>query len=174
MKNKGFLNRSRIGDSIAHKEVASSLNPTTEITAPFITPLPASATGTDSGIRPVAKAEGPISWGTSRYTLILHVPESASERLGRYLGQFPTSRRAAARRALVSAFMAEVQMAPRFNAAPLEEPFARLRVDLRLTDQLRDALLAKVNAGLFEPKASALARYLAPVLAGFISTRLDP
>jgi hypothetical protein len=70
--------------------------------------------------------------------------------------------------------MAEVQMAPRFKAAPIEGPLARLGVDLRLTDQLRDAFLAKANAGPFEPKASALARYLAPLLAGFISTHLDP
>lgn len=174
MKNKGFLSRSRIGDSVAHKEAASSLNPAAEITAPIVAPLPVSSNGTYPGIAPVPKTAGARSKGARRYTLNLHLPESAAERLGRHLDQFPTSRRAAARRALVSAFTAEVQKGTYSQRGTSLGNLVRLRVDLRLTDHMRDAFLAKANAGSFEPKASALARYLAPLLAGFISTHLDP
>lgn len=174
MKNKGFLSRSRIGDSVDHKEVTPSLNPVAEITTPIATPQSATEAGSSSDIRRAARTAGPRAEGTRRYTLNLHVPSAAAEILARYLGQFPPSRRAAARRALVCAFMVEVQSGTQRQMGTASDGLVRLRIDLRLADPLRDALLARANAGPFEPKASALARYLAPLLAWFISTHLDP
>lgn len=173
MKNKGFLSRSRLGDSVAHKVVTPSLNPVTEITTPIAAPQLETEAGSGSDIRAVSRTAGPRADGSRRYTLNLHVPESAAEGLGRHLDQFPPSRRAAMRRALVCAFIAEVQSGTQRQMGTASDGLVQLRVDLRLADPLRDALLARANALPFEPKASALARYLAPLLALFISTHLD-
>lgn len=174
MKNKGFLSRAIIGAAASHKEVASSLSPVTEIKVPIVTPQAATEAGSDPGTRPVSNITMQRTEGVRRYTLILQIPVPAAGALARHLGQFPPLRRAAARRALVSAFIAEVRVAPRFKAAPIEDPLIRLRVDIRLTDQRRDQLLAQANPGRFEPTASALARHLTPLFAAFIRAQNEP
>ena len=168
MKNKGFLSRSRIGDSVAHKEVHVTEHRPSEPSAPV--------GDTDQATPPSAPPKVPkllpsLPPKTRRHTLALKISAEAADHLAKHLAQFPAARRPIVRRAIFTAFLASIDHP---GAIVSEEPakLVRLRLDLRLSDDRRDRLLALANQGRFEPVATALARLLSGQLAAFLEREL--
>jgi hypothetical protein len=165
MKNKGFLNRSRIGDNTGHKDI-----PETEIRSPGPIPtLPDKAEvepASPPPIAPTVRSASPHK--ARRYTLALRITTEAADHLNNHLARFHASRRPILRRAIITAFLADLEHLRDQPSLPEVTGTVRLRIDLRLTDDRRDQLLALANRGRFEPIATALARLLSGRLSDFL------
>jgi hypothetical protein len=168
MKNKGFLSRSRIGDTIGHKETEATPVSSLETRTPASPP----AAEIHVDISPPKPSEAmpckAVMTGTRRYTILLRVPDQSAAVLVRHLEQVPPAARSSARRALVSAFIRSFQERPDARPGVTPTAMSAIRIDIRLSEAKLAGLLASGAAGPFEPTATALARLLSPRFAAFL------
>lgn len=168
MKNKGFLGRSRIGDTGGHKETAVPPASLMETRASVPQPV-AEVDLEDPATKPPEVTPGrPVIAGSRRHTVLIRVPAETATRLARHLEQFPPLDRPATRRALVSASMRRLPEGLAALPNVTSAPMTAIRVDIRLTDAKLAGLLAAAAVAPFEPAATALARLLSPRFTEFL------
>ena len=185
MKNRGLLSRSSISPLGTHKDPTPLDLPNQPISnvAPELTrnetivpdqePAPADPDVVDSG-QPLRAKASPVPTSTAkRYTLVLKLDAVLHQRLEASLESFGLSARSAAKRAILLAFRSHLAVIP-LNGVPAVAPVDAVsyRIDIRLPDPLVRQLLAAVGQNAFEPKATALARSLAPCFAAFVRDAL--
>jgi hypothetical protein len=105
MKNKGFLSRSRFGETGRHKGTENPPAALVEVVAAASPPVTEVHVEASPKKLRDATSGRLVTAGSRRHTVLLRVPTQTAARLTRHLEQLPPSQRSAARRALVSAFM---------------------------------------------------------------------
>ncbi|CAM4045148.1 hypothetical protein CESP606_21195 [Cereibacter sphaeroides] len=103
-----------------------------------------------------------------RYTLRLTVEAKVLEELDRLLGDMDDKSRIAAKKALVRTFASQVAERTPKKAEYVPTDPVVYRIDLKIPDSLRAAILAVEGANPLEPAGTALSRNLAPVFAAFV------
>ena len=168
MKNKGFLSRSRIGDTIGHKEAEAAPTSSLEAVGPASPPVAGVRVDASTLKPPKSMPSKEVTTGTRRYTILLRVPDQSAAVLVRHLEQVPPPARSAARRALVSAFVRSLPDRPVAQLRVTPTAMSAIRIDIRLSEAKLAGLLASGAAGPFEPTATALARLLSPRFTAFL------
>ena len=187
MKNRGFLTRPTISPLGTHKDLTPADLPNqqvanvtaemsyTETVAPPQEPRQPNPP-VEKSVPPSRTAVSSTPTGTAkRYTLVLKLDAVLYQRLEAWLEPLVPSARSAAKRAMLLAFRSHMVSIP-LNGVPAAAPVDAVsyRIDIRLPDPLVRQLLAAAAQAAFEPKATALARSVAPHFADFIREALGP
>jgi hypothetical protein len=108
-----------------------------------------------------------------RYTLVLKLDGALHHHLEASLERQGAKARPAAKRAMLLAFRSQLTVID-LTAVPAAAPIDAVsyRIDIRLSEPQVRQLLAAVGQNAFEPKATALARSLAPRFAAFVRDAL--
>lgn len=162
MKNKGLLTRSGSSPLGAHKqdEDRRALSSTSSSVPrqPAIKP---------SLHQPVMIAPDPDG---ARYTLSLKIDKPSADIIARLCGSADLGIQSGARRSLTMQFRAHLLDTPIEKAAKLKlQTPVSLRLDIRLPEPYVLQILALEGAAPFEPRATTLARNIAPKLASFLA-----
>lgn len=162
MKNKGLLTRSGSSPLAAHRQdeerralsTGSSSAPERQ---PAIKP---------SLHQPVMIAPDPEG---ARYTLSLKIDKTSADIIARLCGTADLGIQAGARRLLTLEFRTHLLATPIEKAAKLKlQTPVSLRLDIRLPEHFVVQILAAEAAAPFEPRATTLARNLAPRLSQYL------
>lgn len=187
MKNRGLLTRSAISPLGKHKDPTPAELPNQQVANVSPEVIPNDLTQTDKTPRQqdldMRDAEDPSrpksqpapKLTARRYTLVLKLDPDLHRRLQASLATFSPLARPAAKRAMLLAFhsrLAVTHLKAVLAAAPIDA--VSYRIDIRLPDPLISKLLATAGQSAFEPRATALARFLAPHFADFVWEALGP
>ena len=187
MKNRGFLTRPAISPLGRHKDQTPAdlsnqqvANVTAEVSqnetiAPPQEPRQPNPPVEKSGPPLRTKASSFLDGTAKRYTLVLKLDAVLYHHLEAVLEHLGPSARSATKRAMLLAFrshLARICLDDAPAAAPVDA--VSYRIDIRLPEPLVRQLLAAVAQTAFEPKATALARSVAPHFADFIREALGP
>jgi hypothetical protein len=187
MKNRGLLTRPAVSPFGTHKDPAPADLPNQRDANSPTEVAPNDLAGTDQtpplqvlDMRDADKPSRPKSGlvpnvTARRYTLVLKLDPALHQRLDASLTRFGPSSRSAAKRAMLLAFRSRLVVTPLnafLPAAPIDA--VSFRIDIRLPDPVVSQLLAAARQSVFEPRATALARSLAPHFADFVREALGP
>lgn len=167
MKNKGLLTRSDSSPLGTHKlDDANAKSPSSSASTPERHPAIK-----PSLHQPVTITPDPDG---ARYTLTLKLEKSVADIIARACGTADLGVQSGAKRALTLQFRANLLNTPIEKAAKakINVP-ASLRLDIRLPEAFVLQILAIEQAAPFEPRATTLARNLAPRLAQFLKTSVS-
>lgn len=185
MKNRGLLTRPAISPLGTHKDPTPVDSPNRQVVNAAAQLIqhetvvpdkerPTEDQGNPDSRQPLrAKASRIPTPAAKRYTLILKLDSSLQHHLEASLERHGAKARPAAKRAMLLAFRSHLTVAP-LDVVPAVAPVNAVsyRIDIRLSDPLVRQLLAAVGQMAFEPKATALARSLAPCFASFVRDAL--
>lgn len=188
MKNRGFLTRPTISPLGTHKDQTPAEFPKQQVAVVTAEFTQKDAIAPDQGppqpSPPVEKSGPPLRAAASsaqtgtakRYTLVLKMDAVLYHHLEAWLKPLVPSARSAAKRAMLLAFRSHLATINHLNGVPAVAPVDAVsyRIDIRLSEPLVRQLLAAAGQTAFEPKATALARSLAPHFADFVREALGP
>lgn len=164
MKNKNLLTRSALSPLGGHKQLEQQNDVSSSTLPP--THLGHSTARKPSLHKPIMIAPDPEG---SRYTLSLKIEKSVVEKIARMCGSSDLDSQPGAKRSLTMQFRAHLLTTPveRAMKSTLKSPTS-LRLDIRLPESFVLQILEAEKAAPFEPRATTLARNLAPKLSSFL------
>ena len=187
MKNRGLLTRSTISPLGMHKDPTPAELLTQQVGNVLPEVIPNDLARTDQmqplqdpdmqdADRPSRPKSQPVPKVTTRrYTLVLKLDPALHQRIEASLARLGPSARSAAKRAMLLAFRTHLARI-HLNGVPAIAPVDAVpyRIDIRLPYPLVSQLLVAAGQSAFEPRATALARSLAPHFADFVREALRP
>jgi hypothetical protein len=187
MKNRGLLTRPTISPLGTHKDPTPADLPNHQIAnlAAELTHkdaiVPDQETAQPNTLMEVSGPQlrarlSPVpADAAKRYTLILKLDLGLHQGLEASLVRLSPSARSAAKRAMLLAFRSRLAVTPlKAVLAVTPSDAVSYRIDIRLPDPVVSQLLAEAGKCAFEPRATALARSLAPHFANFVRDALGP